>query len=249
MEQIKLFSNPLFGAVRTLEEKDKIWFCGKDIAEALGYSNTRDALTRHCKDDGVAFHDLTDNLGRVRIAKFIDEGNLYRLIIHSKLDAAEQFERWIFDVVLPAIRKNGGYIANQENLSDEELLAKAILVAHKTIEEKNKQIETMTPKAIFADAVSVSQTSILVGELAKLITQNGTTKIGANRLFEWMRENGYLIKSGSSKNMPTQRYVEQGLFEIKESILAMPDGATRTTKTTKVTGKGQIYFVNKFLRK
>lgn len=185
----------------------------------------------------------------MRNAKFIDEGNLYRLIIHSKLDTSEQFERWIFDVVLPAIRKNGGYIANQENLSDEELLAKAILVANKTIEEKNKQIETMTPKVVFADAVSVSQTSILVGELAKLITQNGTTKIGANRLFEWMRENGYLIKSGSSKNMPTQRYVEQGLFEIKESILAMPDGATRTTKTTKVTGKGQIYFVNKFLRK
>lgn len=248
MEQIKLFDNPQFGSVRTISNEKGIWFVGRDVANILEYANTRKAILDHVDEEDKAVTKC-DTLGGKQEAVVINESGLYSLILSSKMQSAKDFKHWITSEVLPAIRKNGGYIANQENLSDEELLAKAILVAHKTIEEKNRQIETMTPKAIFADAVSVSRTSILIGELAKLITQNGTTKIGANRLFEWMRENGYLIKSGSSKNMPTQRYVEQGLFEIKESILAMPDGAARTTKTTKVTGKGQIYFVNKFLRK
>lgn len=249
MEQIKLFSNPNFGNVRTISNDKGIWFVAKDIADALGYAKPRNAIARHVSEDDALKKGVIDAMGREQETMLVNESGMYSLILGSTLKSAKDFKHWITSEVLPAIRKNGGYIANQENLSDEELLAKAILVANKTIEEKNKQIETMTPKVVFADAVSVSQTSILVGELAKLITQNGATKIGANRLFEWMRENGYLIKSGSSKNMPTQRYVEQGLFEIKESILAMPDGATRTTKTTKVTGKGQIYFVNKFLRK
>lgn len=133
-------------------------------------------------------------------------------------------------------------------MSDSELMAKALLVAQKQIEERNKQIEIMQPKAIFADAVATSKTSILVGDLAKLICQNGI-QIGQKRLFEWLRENGYLIKSGSSYNMPKQRYVEQGLFEVKESNVQNPDGSVRITRTTKVTGKGQVYFVNKFIGK
>ena len=133
-------------------------------------------------------------------------------------------------------------------MSDTELMAKALLVAQRQIEERNKQIEEMQPKAIFADAVATSKTSILVGDLAKLICQNGYS-IGPKRLFEWMRENGYLIKSGNSYNMPMQRYVEQGLFEVKESNVQNPDGSVRITRTTKVTGKGQVYFVNKFLGK
>ena len=139
-------------------------------------------------------------------------------------------------------------------MSDTELMAKALLVAQKQIEQRNAiieqqkaKIEADKPKTIFADAVATSKTSILVGDLAKLICQNGY-QIGQKRLFGWMRENGYLIKAGSSKNMPTQRYVEQGLFEIKESNVQNPDGSVRITKTTKVTGKGQIYFVNKFTR-
>ena len=148
--------------------------------------------------------------------------------------------------VLPSIRKTGGYIAGQETMSDAELMAKALLVANKQIEERNKQIEEMQPKAVFADAVSASKTSILIGDLAKMICQNGM-KIGQKRLFEWLRQNGYLIKSGSSKNMPMQRYVEQGLFEVKESSVCNSDGSVRITKTTKVTGKGQLYFINKFL--
>lgn len=158
------------------------------------------------------------------------------------------------DEIIPSIRKNGGYIAGQEKLSDEDLLAKAILVAQnkiaereKIIAQQQKKIEEDRPKTIFADAVSTSHTSILVGDLAKLICQNGV-QIGQKRLFEWLRENGYLIKNGSSKNMPTQRSMEMGLFEIKESTVQNPDGSVRITKTTKATGKGQIYFVNKFLK-
>ena len=131
-------------------------------------------------------------------------------------------------------------------MTDAELMAKALLVANKQIEQRNKQIEEMQPKAIFADAVSASKTSILIGDLAKIICQNGI-QIGQKRLFEWLRQNGYLIKSGSSKNMPMQRYVEQGLFEVKESNVCNPDGSVRVTKTTKITGKGQLYFINKFL--
>lgn len=133
-------------------------------------------------------------------------------------------------------------------MTDAELIAKALIVAQRQIEERNRQIEAMQPKAIFADAVSASKTSILIGDLAKLICQNGY-QIGQKRLFEWLRQNGFLIKSGASRNMPTQRYVEQGLFEIKESNVQNPDGSIRITKTTKVTGKGQVYFVNKFAEK
>lgn len=185
--------------------------------------------------------------------KVIPEGDIYRLIVRSKLPSAEKFETWVFDEVIPSIRKNGGYILGQETLSDEELMAKAILVAQKTIEHKNQiieqqkaKIEADRPKTIFADAVSTSHTSILIGDLAKLICQNGV-QTGQKRLFQWMRENGYLMKSGASYNMPMQRYIEQGLFEVKESSVQNPDGSVRVTRTTKVTGKGQLYFINKFL--
>ena len=185
---------------------------------------------------------------------YIPESLFYRLGMKASNPAADKFQNWLAMEVIPSIRKNGGYIAGQENLSDEELLSKALMVAQKKIEEKNQliamqdsRIQEMRPKEIFADAVSASRTSILIGDLAKLICQNGY-QIGQKRLFEWMRDNGYLMKNGSSRNLPTQRYVEQGLFEIKESNVQNPDGSVRITKTTKVTGKGQVYFVNKFLQ-
>ena len=191
--------------------------------------------------------------GGVQRMKIIPEGDIYRLIIRSKLPSAEKFERWVFDEVIPSIRTNGGYIAGQETLSDDDLMAKAILVAQKKIKERDQiieqqkqKIEADRPKTIFADAVSASHTSILIGDLAKLICQNGY-QIGQKRLFQWMRDNGYLMVSGSSRNMPKQKYVEQGLFEIKESNVQNPDGSVRITRTTKVSGKGQLYFVNKFL--
>lgn len=157
--------------------------------------------------------------------------------------------------MLPSIRKNGGYIAGQESLSDDELMAKAVLVAQKKIAERDaiiaqqaQKIEADRPKTIFADAVSTSKTSILIGDLAKLICQNGH-QIGQKRLFQWMRDHGYLMKIGASYNMPTQRYMEQGLFEVKERSIQNPDGSVRITKTTTITGKGQLYFINKFLNK
>ena len=185
---------------------------------------------------------------------YINESNLYKTIFQSRKESAERFTDWVTSEVLPSIRKNGGYIAGQESLSDDELLAKALMVAQnkiaerdRIISEKQDRIEQMRPKEIFADAVSASRTSILIGDLAKLICQNGF-QIGQKRLFQWLRDNGYLMKHGDSKNLPTQRSVEKGLFEIKESNVQNPDGSVRITKTTKVTGKGQIYFVNKFLQ-
>lgn len=250
MSELQIFSSEEFGEIRTAEINGKPYFVASDVATALGYATPRDAIARHCK--GVVKRD-TPTSGGMQELSYINEGDVYRLIMRSKLPAAEKFETWVMDEVLPSIRKNGGYIAGQEALSDEELLSKALMVAQRKIDEKNEliamqdsRIQEMRPKEIFADAVSASHTSILIGDLAKLICQNGF-QIGQKRLFEWLRKNGYLIKNGSSRNMPQQRYVEQGLFEIKESNVQNPDGSVRITRTTKVTGKGQVYFVNKFM--
>ena len=251
MNELQIFNNEEFGGVRMTEINGKPYFVATDVATALGYTNPRKAISDHCK--GVTKRDTPTSSG-VQQMSYINEGDLYRLIMKSKLPSAEKFEKWVMEEVLPSIRKNGGYIAGQETLSDEELLSKALMVAQRKIDEKNNiiamqdsRIQGMIPKEIFADAVSASHTSILIGDLAKLICQNGV-QIGQKRLFEWLRENNFLIKSGTSRNMPKQRYVEQGLFEVKESNIQNPDGSVRITKTTKVTGKGQVYFVNKFLK-
>lgn len=251
MNELQIFNNEEFGEVRMTEINGKPYFVATDVATALGYTNPRKAISDHCK--GVTKRDTPTSSG-VQQMSYINEGDLYRLIMKSKLPSAEKFEKWVMEEVIPSIRKNGGYIAGQETLSDEELLSKALMVAQRKIDEKNNiiamqdsRIQGMIPKEIFADAVSASHTSILIGDLAKLICQNGV-QIGQKRLFEWLRENNFLIKSGTSRNMPKQRYVEQGLFEVKESNIQNPDGSVRITKTTKVTGKGQVYFVNKFLK-
>ena len=184
---------------------------------------------------------------------FIPENVFYRLAMKAKNEAAEKFQAKVADEIIPSIRKHGGYIAGQESMTDDQLLAKALLVAQSKIAErdqiiaqKQERIEQMRPKEVFADAVATSKHSILIGDLAKLICQNGY-QIGQKRLFQWMRENGYLMTQGSSYNRPKQRYVERGLFEIKESTVNNPDGSVRITITPKVTGKGQLYFINKFL--
>lgn len=251
MNELQIFNSPEFGDIRTVEIDGKPYFVGADVAKALGYAKPNNAVSTHCRY--TLKRGIATKQGNMSEMVLIPEGDIYRLIIRSKLSSAERFERWVFDEVLPSIRKNGGYIMGQENLSDSELMAKAILVAQKTIEHKNQiieqqkaKIEADRPKTIFADAVSTSHTSILIGDLAKLICQNGV-QTGQKRLFQWMRENGYLMKSGASYNMPMQRYIEQGLFEVKESSVQNPDGSVRVTRTTKVTGKGQLYFINKFL--
>lgn len=239
MNELQIFNSEEFGQVRTIEIDGKPYFSAKDVAEALGYSNPRKAILDHCK--GVTKRD-TLTAGGQQAVNFIPEGDIYRLIVRSNLPSAERFEKWVFDEVIPRIRQTGGYQLPQT-------YAEALRALADKAEQNEKltaRIETMRPKEIFADAVAASKTSILIGELAKLITQNGY-QIGQTRLFKWMRTNGYLIKEGSSKNMPMQRYVQQGLFEIKESSVQNPDGSVRITKTTKVTGKGQQYFINKFL--
>lgn len=212
MNELQIFKNPEFGQVRTTEINGKPYFMASDVAQALGYANPRKAVIDHCK--GVTKRD-THTHGGVQTASFIPESDLYRLIIRSKLPSAERFESWVMEEVLPSIRKTGGYIAGQETMSDAELIAKALIVAQKQIEERNAQIQQMQPKALFADAVTASKSSILIGDLAKLIKQNGVD-IGQKRLFQWLRDKGYLIRqNGASWNMPTQRSMEQGLFEIK----------------------------------
>lgn len=247
MNEIQIFNNAEFGQIRTVTKDNEPMFCLADVCKALDLEQVSRVKSR-LKEDGVTTSKVIDSLGREQMATFINESNLYKTIFQSRKESAERFTDWVTSEVLPSIRKSGGYIAGQEQMSDAELMAKALLVAQRQIEERNKQIEVMKPKAIFADAVSTSKTSILVGDLAKLICQNGY-QIGQKRLFEWLRNNGYLIKSGNSYNMPMQRYVEQGLFEVKESNVQNPDGSVRITRTTKVTGKGQLYFVNKFLGK
>lgn len=243
MNGLQIFKNEEFGEIRTVTIDNEPWFVGKDVATALGYTNPQKAVRDHVLEEDRGMNEMDTPSGRQNLA-VINESGLYALIFGSKLESAKRFKHWVTAEVLPTIRKTGGY--QMQTPQGKELLALAVLEAQKTIEEKNAQIERMRPKEIFADAVATSKQSILIGQLAKLICQNGH-EIGQKRLFKWMRENGYLMKSGSDYNMPMQRYVEQGLFEIKESSIANPDGSTRITRTTKVTGKGQQYFINKFL--
>lgn len=242
MNNLKIFENKEFGEIRTAVVDDEPMFCLIDICKALEMSNPTIVAQRLDDDERTKL-----DLGRQGETNFITESGLYTVILRSDKPNAKKFRKWVTSEVLPSIRKNGGYIAGQETMPDDELMARALQVAQNKILERDRQIETMKPKAIFADAVAASHTSILIGDLAKLISQNGVN-IGQKRLFKWLRDNGYLIKrNGSDWNMPTQRSMEMKLFEVKESTINNPDGSIRINRTPKVTGKGQQYFVNKFL--
>lgn len=245
--EVQVFSSEQFGSLRTYEEDGQVLFCGKDVAKALGYKDTTNAMKRHCRGV-VKRHPITDSLGRTQEAVFITEPDLYRLITHSKLQTAERFERWVFEEVLPAIRRTGGYMVAAKDETPEQIMARAVLVAQDTIERQKKQIDELKPKALFADAVAASDGTCLVGELAKMLKQNGVN-IGQNRLFSWLRENGYLGKTGSNRNVPTQRSMEQGLFRIKETAVTHSDGHVTINRTPKVTGKGQRYFIEAFAKR
>lgn len=253
MNELQIFNSPEFGQARIVTIDGELWFIAKDVATALGYSNTRDAIAKHVDDDDKNTVVIRDGKGNPN-QTIINESGLYSLVLSSKLPTAKKFKHWITSEVLPAIRKTGGYIANAETMTDAEIMSKALLIAKQTIESREQRIqflesetERMRPMEVFANATAASDTSILVGELAKLIKQNGVD-MGQNRLFKWMRENGYLIKSGAQRNMPTQKSMNLGLFEIKERNVANPDGSVMIVRTPKVTGKGQIYFVNLFLK-
>ena len=242
MNELKVFNSEEFGDVRTVTINGDPWFVGKDVAAALGFTNPRDAISTHVFDEDKGVESI-DTLGGKQKMTVINESGLYALVFGSRLKSAQRFKHWVTSEVLPAIRKTGSYQAPQ----GKELLALAVLEAQKTIEAQTKAIEEMKPKVIFADAVRASSSSILIGDLAKLLRQNGVD-IGAKRLFEYLRNHGYLIKrKGSDWNMPTQKSMNMGLFEIKESTHIDGNGCNIVTRTPKATGKAQIYFVNKFV--
>lgn len=262
MSNIQVFDNPEFGAVRTLEENGTILFCATDAAKALGYSNPRDAVGRHCrgvvKRDGVSQttnqHGVTTN--QTVEMSFIPESDLYRLIFSSKLPNAEKFTDWVTGEVLPSIRKHGAYmtpetlqaaILNPDTMIQLCQQLKAEQDKSRALSEENARL---APKGLFADAVSVSENCILVGELAKLLQQNGVD-IGQNRLYRRLRADGFLVRNPkrSDYNMPTQKAMELGLFKVRESTRVHSDGHTSIDKTPKVTGKGQIYFINYYIKK
>lgn len=249
MNQLTIFNNEEFGTIRAIERDGEPWFLGKDVAEVLGYTNPQKAIRDHVDEEDK----LTERIvlsGQNREAFIINESGVYALIFGSKLSKAKEFKRWVTNEVLPSIRKHGVYMTDSKAydlLHNEDSLADLLLQAGEQLKQKNIIIEEMRPKAIFADAVSASNQTILVGELAKILRQNGVVGMGQNRLFEILRNRGYLIKGNrSDKNMPTQRSLEMGLFEIKETAVTHSDGHVTVNKTPKVTGKGQQYFINLF---
>lgn len=234
MNNLQIFKNEKFGEMRTTEINNTPYICLADVCKILDIGNVSQLKTR-LKQDGVITNEVIDNLGRKQQATFINESNLYKVIFQSRKPEAEAFTEWVTGEVLPSIRKNGGYITGQETLSDDELIQKALLVATNKLKERERQLEEQKPKVLFANSVETSRTSILIGELAKIIKQNGHD-IGQNRLFEWLRKNNYLIsRKGTDYNMPTQYSMERGLFEIKETTITHADGHISISKTPKVT--------------
>lgn len=252
MNEIKIFRNEEFGIIRTVTINNEPYFVGKDVATVLGYSNPQKAIRDHVDEEDKTVNDSFTVNGTKGV--LINESGLYSLVLSSKLPNAKKFKRWITSEVLPSIRKHGAYMTNdvlEKALTSPDFLIQ-LATKLKDEQEKNKKLaaenEVMKPKALFADCVSASKSTILIGELAKIIKANGVD-IGQNRLFAWLRENGYLIRrKGMDYNMPTQKSMELGLFKIKETTINKPDGSIAITKTVKVTGKGQAYFINKFIK-
>lgn len=253
MNQLQVFNNQEFGQVRTMMIDGSPWFVAKDVCECLDINNSRQALARLDSDEknSVILNDGTPGNPEKGI---VNEYGLYSLVLSSRKPSAKAFKRWITHEVIPAIRKHGAYMTDEtleQALTSPDFLIR-LATELKTEQEARRlaeqKIEADKPKVLFADSVAASHGSILVGELAKLLNQNGID-IGQNRLFNWLRENGYLIcRKGTDYNMPTQRSMEMQLFNIKETAITHSDGHVSISKTVKVTGKGQVYFVNKFLK-
>lgn len=252
MNELKIFNNEEFGQIRAIEQDGEPWFVGKDVTDILGYQNASKALADHVDEEDKLNNESLSSLGQ-RGGWLINESGLYSLILSSKLPTAKKFKRWVTSEVIPSIRKHGAYLTDQKI---EELLISPDTIINlatqiKEEREKNKvlaeDVERMRPKELFADAVSASDSSIAVGDLAKYMKQNGVN-IGRNRLFEELRNQGFLHKGGISKNIPTQKSMDMGLFEVKETVFLDSNGTEKTKSTPRVTGKGQIYFLNKFLK-
>lgn len=255
MNDIQIFNNPEFGEIRTIDQNGEPWFVGKDVAAALGYKDTVNAIKYHVDEQDKRGWQITTPSGEQR-ATIINESGLYSLCFSSKLEGAVKFKRWVTSEVLPSIRKHGAYmtpetlqaaILNPDTMIQLCQQLKAEQDKNKALSEENAKL---APKGLFADAVSVSDRCILVSELAKLLKQNGI-ETGQNRLYEQLRVDGFLVKDRkrSDFNMPTQKSMELGLFKVRESTRVHSDGHTSIDKTTKVTGKGQIYLINYYLKK
>ncbi len=252
MNNLQIFDSPDFGQIRTIQQNGEPWFVGKDVCEALRYSNSRKALADHVKENhkGVTFCDTPGGKQQITI---IDEAGLYSLVMRAKTEKAEAFQEWVTGEVLPAIRKHGGYLTPdkiEQALTDPDTiikLATTLKEERAARQQAEANLQAAKPKVLFADAVSASDSTILIGDLAKILKQNGYNT-GQKRLFQWLRDNGYLIKrQGADYNSPTQRSMELGLFRVKETPIIHADGHVTVNKTVKVTPKAQIYFANKFL--
>ena len=247
MNDLQLFHNKEFGEIRALLLQGEPWFVAVDVCRVLEISNPTDALKRLDGDERARF-----NLGRQGEANIVNEAGLYQLVLGSRKPEAKDFRRWITHEVLPTIRKTGGYVVDDDLFINtylpyaDEHTRLIFASTLRTIRKQNDQIAAAKPKVLFADAVAASDGSIPIGDLAKVLKQNGLN-IGRNRLFADFRRDGYLIKFGEEYNMPTQRAMNLGLFEIKESTINTPDGKVILSKTPKITGKGQCYFVNRYL--
>lgn len=240
------FDSDQFRQLRAIQdESGEPWFVAKDVCDALCLGRQHDS-TRYLDADEKG-EGLVDTPSGKQIMVVINEPGFYKLIMKSRKPEAKAFQRWVTHEVLPSIRKKGGYIAAAADETPEQIMARAVLLAQDTIARQKAQIEELKPKALFADAVAASDGTCLVGELAKMMRQNGV-QIGQNRLFEKLRQDGYLGKTGSNYNVPTQRAMEMGLFRIKETSITHSDGHITVQRTAKVTGKGQQYFINRFIK-
>lgn len=239
----QVFTSGEFGTIRAMrDEGGEPWFVAKDVCDALELSNVTVALQRLDDDERAKF-----NLGRQGDTNVVNEAGLYTLILGSKKKEAHAFKRWVTHEVLPSLRRDGAYVASDGTEDDATLMARALIAAQRTIERNKARIAELEPKALFADAVAASDGTCLVGELAKMLRQNGVN-VGQNRMFAMLREDGYLGKSGSNRNVPTQRAMEMGLFRIKETAITHSDGHVTINRTPKITGKGQRYFVDRYCR-
>ena len=249
MNEIQIFTGA-FGTIRTVTLNNEPYFVGKDVADILGYSNPRDALSKHVDDEDrsdVAIYDGSQN----RNMTVINESGLYSLILRSQLPTAKQFKHWVTSEVLPTIRKHGMYATPQtleQMLNDPDSMIKVLqtLKEERTARLQAEETNRLNaPKVLFADSVAQADTDILIGELAKLLKQNGV-ETGQNRLYDRLRADGFIMKNST---IPTQKGMEMGLFHVIERSITQPNGTTRVTKTTKVTGNGQIYFINRYAAK
>ena len=264
MNKLKIFKNEEFGQLSVIVKNNKEYIEAIEVATILGYSNPRDAINRHCDKDGVVFSDVgvvtgfrKDNSQAFQVVtkKFIDEGNLYRLIIKSKLPSAKRFEKWIMDEVLPSLRKHGAYMSEEvinKTLDDPDFIIEMATKLkyereqRRLLQEKAEHLEASItidkPYTNFGKSIATSSDAITIGQFAKVLNNNNIN-IGRNRLFSILRDNGYLIKCGKDKNMPKQVYVKQGLFQVSEQIVRTVEGELLTA-TTLMTGKGQMYFLD-----